>query len=688
MSLTPTPQVSIRNDARGAPGEEPHAPGALVRIKMKNFVTYALAEFKCGPSLNMIVGPNGTGKSSLVCAICLGLGWSPAQLGRAKDVGEFVKNGCREAEIEIELKAGARQRGRNPVIKRIIKREGNKSTWFVNGSSSTHKEVQTLMKNFGIQVDNLCQFLPQDKVADFAAMSPMELLEQTQKAVGTAEMIEWHDSLKKLGAERQKHLNEKGHIDKTLAELQSRQAQQKAEVDRLQERHTLQGQLNALEKHRPAIKYMVEKDRWDLSRKRRDEARLELAQLQGEVEPLFRDANNKEDYLNRLKAVMEQRKLMVEKSKKNIDNALNKMERHKEKIDECNANINSARTERSKRNVTLIKIKNRIAQLEGRLKNEPTAFDPKAFNERKRLKEAEQRPLKARIDDLAGMMHPRVTELKTLHNRGIQIQRTMEQLNTKSGKQLQRLSKVSEHSYQALQIIEDNKDKFDQEVFGPPVVTCSLKLAQLGPAVETALQNNDIMAFTVQNEKDNRTLQDLLYRQHRLSNIAIRSIRGKLSDFKPPTDDATLKGYNFEGWLIEALDGPDHVLAMLCDAARLHRVAYSIRDGDFDLDRLLRSPLTEFAFKDTMYAISRRPEYGPDAVSTSRRPVKSKSVWTDDGAISNRESELEQQLEDIERKMAEIKSGLGRQRDEKKAKEEVLARLASEIVRSQCHVFC
>lgn len=25
----------------------------------------------------MVIGPNGTGKSTLVCAICLGLGWGP-----------------------------------------------------------------------------------------------------------------------------------------------------------------------------------------------------------------------------------------------------------------------------------------------------------------------------------------------------------------------------------------------------------------------------------------------------------------------------------------------------------------------------------------------------------------------------------------------------------------------------------
>lgn len=52
-------------------------PGAIMRMKLKNFVTYTQVEYFFGPMLNMIIGPNGTGKSTLVCAICLGLGWGP-----------------------------------------------------------------------------------------------------------------------------------------------------------------------------------------------------------------------------------------------------------------------------------------------------------------------------------------------------------------------------------------------------------------------------------------------------------------------------------------------------------------------------------------------------------------------------------------------------------------------------------
>lgn len=54
-----------------------YQPGSIVRVKLTNFVTYTDVEFHPGPSLNMVIGPNGTGKSTLVCAICLGLGWGP-----------------------------------------------------------------------------------------------------------------------------------------------------------------------------------------------------------------------------------------------------------------------------------------------------------------------------------------------------------------------------------------------------------------------------------------------------------------------------------------------------------------------------------------------------------------------------------------------------------------------------------
>jgi structural maintenance of chromosomes protein 5 len=50
--------------------------GSIFRVKLHNFLTYTDAEFFPGPRLNLILGPNGTGKSSIVCALCVGLAGS------------------------------------------------------------------------------------------------------------------------------------------------------------------------------------------------------------------------------------------------------------------------------------------------------------------------------------------------------------------------------------------------------------------------------------------------------------------------------------------------------------------------------------------------------------------------------------------------------------------------------------
>ena len=44
-------------------------------------------------------------------------------------------------------------------------------------------KVEEMVNRLNIQVSNLCQFLPQDKVADFAKMTSQELLVNTEKAV-------------------------------------------------------------------------------------------------------------------------------------------------------------------------------------------------------------------------------------------------------------------------------------------------------------------------------------------------------------------------------------------------------------------------------------------------------------------------------------------------------------------------
>ncbi|TNN82879.1 Structural maintenance of chromosomes protein 5 [Liparis tanakae] len=178
--------------------------GSIRRITMKNFLTYDYSVVYPGPNLNMIVGANGTGKSSIVCAICLGLAGKTAILGRGDKIGLYIKRGCSKGFIEIELF----KNGGNVVINREIHVENNQSLWMLNGRHCNQKSVEEEVKALRIQVSNLCQFLPQEKVGEFSKMSKIELLEATEKSVGPPKMYEYHCGLKNFrNRERELEVN-------------------------------------------------------------------------------------------------------------------------------------------------------------------------------------------------------------------------------------------------------------------------------------------------------------------------------------------------------------------------------------------------------------------------------------------------------------------------------------------------
>ena len=65
----------------------------------------------------------------------------------------------------------------------------------VTGLEAPQAEVQELIRELNIQFDNLCQFLPQDRVVSFARMDAYELLAATQKAIGDSTLYDQHQDL-------------------------------------------------------------------------------------------------------------------------------------------------------------------------------------------------------------------------------------------------------------------------------------------------------------------------------------------------------------------------------------------------------------------------------------------------------------------------------------------------------------
>ncbi|KAG2501172.1 hypothetical protein HYH03_000987 [Edaphochlamys debaryana] len=241
----------------------------------------------CGPRINLVSGPNGSGKSSLVTAICVGLAGPMKALDRQKDPWELIRRGADAFETHIVLSGGPgkadivvhRRTARGPRPggggggaggprkRRKVgpgggaaaaedgssgdeggagegqgaggEGHGSHTTWRLNGATASEKQIRRLTQELGIHFDNLCVFLPQERVVKFSQLEPAELLAATEEAIGDGHLKRQHERLQGAAGEVAAKAGELGRARERLQRLAGEQAAAQPEYNRLQRRNEL-----------------------------------------------------------------------------------------------------------------------------------------------------------------------------------------------------------------------------------------------------------------------------------------------------------------------------------------------------------------------------------------------------------------------------------------------------------------
>ncbi|KAF1997908.1 P-loop containing nucleoside triphosphate hydrolase protein [Amniculicola lignicola CBS 123094] len=634
---------------------EAHQPGAIVRVKLTNFVTYTAAEFHPGPSLNMVIGPNGTGKSTLVCAICLGLGSSPANLGRAKEPGEFVKHGSAEAAIEIELAAGDAHRT-NPIIRRTIRKEGNKSQYYIDGTQVSQKQVVALAKSFNIQIDNLCQFLPQDRVVEFAQLKPVDLLRETQRAAAPEHMWKWHDQLIILGkAEKGLHGQIKSE-DAHLARLKSAQIATNDDVVLYQDRQALMEEAKTLQIVRPIIETNILRRDHEAVKVEIVVAKRELQQLTAEAAPARAAQEEMETYASQINQVTGTRRKQFEDAKQVADTLVKSLKVVKESISEFQSQIEAEKEAEKQRRQDAKRCEGEVARFDRLMQEEPIAFDHEAY--------------RAQMRDLTDQQSSTNIRLARIRQRGLEIKNEGQELShefqlktneraaldTQSGKQAKLLQQRAPVTGKVWTYIQDHREELRLlgEVHGPPILTCSVTNPQYADAVEAFLGPSDFTAITCTNSVDTRKITKIMYEQEKLYNFSIRTVPKERSFYTSPVTREELEGRGFAGWISDYIQGPDPVLAMLCDSKSLHRTAFSPRKLSHDqYTEFVNGPINTCVTGDETLQIKRRREYG--AQSTVRNNLRKAQWFTDQPVDLGEKRRLDEELGDLNHRLSSLK---------------------------------
>ena len=634
-----------------------HQAGAIVRVKLTNFVTYTSAEFRPGPSLNMVIGPNGTGKSTLVCAICLGLGWPTHHLGRAKDAAEFVKHGAREATIEIELQRNNSTR-RNPVITRTIKRDGNKSSFTLNGAPMPQKGIMTLCKNtFNIQIDNLCQFLPQDRVVEFAQMNPIQVLDSTQQAAGTSSMVQHHKDLINLRTKQKELMQGHRGQQESLDTMERRQDSQRGEVERMKERAQTKQKLEWLEQCRPIPTYgQAKQDAKDAKVLQRN-LTVDLDNLKKELGPTLRKVNAKQQYVSQREAVVKDMQRGLKIAEKKFETTEKLVKDLKTKSEDYQNNFESEKKSVKPKQEERLKIKHRISQLKRQYEEKPPEFDPRAMNQDIKDRKEEVGHLKIDQDDAKGRLADLTQQGQSRKEEIAKLRKKIEDMQTQTGQQESKLRELSKDTQDAWKWIQENQDLFEKRVYGPPVVECSLKDQKMAAQIESMMRPGDFKIITAQTNNDFTLLQQKLNRELGFSDISIRTCsETDLSRYKRPIRDEELESYGIGSFVIDHLNGPATVQAMLCNERFLHQYAIASRAvSDDQHNRLARTEVKSYVSGQTIHRFNRRAEYSNEVISTVAFVSTKDLHWSDQPVDMGRRAAIERDIADKAGDLSTIK---------------------------------
>lgn len=163
-----------------------------------------------------------------------------------------------EAIVEIWLKQGGLKDDK--CIKRVINKNSNSSQWYIDGKHVTEKEVLAVVKKHTIKLDNMCHFLPQEKVKGFAefAGKPEKFLLEVESAVGPAWMRPLHEELIEEQANRHNLMQMQEAQNKELSSLRSKEERLRDEMTRFDQINALAKEVAIREKKLPWCKVIPE----------------------------------------------------------------------------------------------------------------------------------------------------------------------------------------------------------------------------------------------------------------------------------------------------------------------------------------------------------------------------------------------------------------------------------------------
>ncbi|KAK6163002.1 hypothetical protein DH2020_002843 [Rehmannia glutinosa] len=641
-------------------GDDDYMPGNITRIELCNFMTFNKLTCKPGSRLNLVIGPNGSGKSSLVCAIALGLGGEPQLLGRATSVGAYVKRGEESGYIKICLRGESKEE-LITITRKIDTR--NKSEWLFNGKVVGKKEINEVIQRFNIQVNNLTQFLPQDRVCEFAKLTPVQLLEETEKAVGDPQLPVQHRTLIMKSQELKKFERAVASNKGSLDQLKAHNAELEKDVKRVRQREDLLAKAESMKKKLPWLKYDIKKAEYLEAKKQEEDAKLKLddaAKALKELrEPIEKQKGEKAKQEAKLKKL---NGLLDSNMKKRMQ--LSENYNHLGVLVQGTYNeVDDLRRHEESRQQRISKAKEDLAAAEAELANLPPYEPPKHKMEQLSAQIME-------LEESAKEMRYQKREKETHLNRNkvtlTQCIDRLREMENANNKRLQALKNSgAEKIFEAYQWVQEHRSQFNKEVYGPVLLEVNVANRFHADYLEGHVAYYIWKAFITQDSED----RDLLVKNLRFFDVpVINHVRDESCRRDPFHITEEMRKFGISSRLDQVFEAPHAVKEVLIGQFGLDNSYIGSKETDEKADLVFKLGIMDFWTPENHYRWS-RSRYGShvsgnvESVDRSRLLLCNLDVKEIE-SVKSRKVELEEKISTIDANLRALQTALRRKEDE------------------------
>ncbi|KAK4528746.1 hypothetical protein GAYE_SCF64G6692 [Galdieria yellowstonensis] len=532
--------------------------GQVVSFKLKNFVTFDEVSLQASPSLNLIAAPNGTGKSTIASALAIVLCSNLRNLDRASSLSEFVKRGKERATIEISLyDPQLSETNFQRKISRSFDIYG-KSESFVDDRPVRQSEVLDLCKSYNIQLDNLCVFMPQDRIASFTSMDAKELFQRTLEAVGDTDLHLSFNSLVSKENELKTKKLVKEADENRLAQLKKEHERLETSRQHIEEVQRLENELKRMEIWKQYLLYNEKRTHLLDILKKKKELRNNKVVLQNECKRVKEEIEKAQNELEARTSELQSLHQAAHERKEKIRFRRNILEEAFKAIKSTMESQKKLPSYESLRKSIEMK-REKIASLEQRLSghNDLEELERLLKERREQLSE-----LKSKHDEEQNKLYSKTTEFERAKN---ELQRQIQESQQLDNYRIRQLTYLEERNpgiQQAVKLIEQNSHHLRGRVWGPIGLEFHPHDEYAARILQACVPNSLRRMFVVEYDEDLKLLTESICKDVPFDCVSIAQVSEER--LLPPSDLESLRCFGLYDVVTNIFDAPREIKLAMC----------------------------------------------------------------------------------------------------------------------------